>query len=94
MLIRFIQFDFAGRLGLADGRYLARGQAEDESDRVLIVRTFGAPHPESRLRRRRTKPVTSPANPETVPVTRVTVASSDPFESDRSRQTVAGGNRG
>ena len=50
----------------------------------MIVQTLGAAHPESRMRRRRTRPVESPAVPETVPVTRVTVASSEPFEDDTS----------
>jgi hypothetical protein len=49
---------------------------------VLIVQTFGAPHPAKRPRRRRkAKPVEPPAEPETVPVTRVTVAEAKPFES-------------
>jgi uncharacterized protein (DUF2384 family) len=50
---------------------------------VLIVQTLGAPHPEARSRRRRTRTADSPAEPETVPVTRVTVAESDPFEGER-----------
>jgi hypothetical protein len=49
---------------------------------VLIVQTLGAPHPEARLRRRRARTVDPPATPETVPVTRVTVAESDPFEDE------------
>jgi hypothetical protein len=48
------------------------------------VQTLGAPHPESRLRRRRARAVDSPAHPETVPVTRVTVAGGEPFEDDRA----------
>jgi len=83
MLLPFAQFDFAGRLGLADGRYLARAVEEGESDRVLILQTLDAPHPESRLRRRRARPVEPPAHPETVPVTRVTVAESEAFERER-----------
>jgi hypothetical protein len=46
---------------------------------VLIVQTLGAPHPEHRPRRRRARRVPPPAPPETVPVTRVTVAESEPF---------------
>ena len=67
---------------MADGRYLARAEREGEADRVLIVQTLDAPHPESRLRRRRARAVESPAHPDTVPVTRVTVARSDRFESE------------
>jgi hypothetical protein len=80
MLLPFTQFDFAGSLGLGDGRYLARAQEAGETDRVLIVGTLGAPHPEARLRRRRARRVEPPAEPETVPVTRVTVARSEPFD--------------
>jgi len=82
MLLPFTQFDFAGQLGLADGRYLARATEEGEADRVLIVQTFGAPHPERRMRRRRTRRVEAPGEPETVPVTRVTVARSEPFDGE------------
>ncbi len=78
MLLPFVQFDYAGRLGLADGRYVAR-----EPDRVLIAETFGAPHPAKRRgRRRRAKPAEPPATPETVPVTRITVVRSDPFDDE------------
>ena len=79
MLLPFTQFEFAGELGLADGRYLERAQERGEADRVLIVQTLGAPHPERRLRRRRARRV-EPGEPESVPVTRVTVAGSEPFD--------------
>lgn len=51
---------------------------------MLIVQTLGAPNPARRSRRRRRKaePVEPPASPETVPVTRVTVARSTPFEGE------------
>jgi hypothetical protein len=87
MLLPFVQFDFAGRLGLADGRYLARALEREETDRVLILQTLGAPHPGSpRLHRRRARRIDPPAHPETVPVTRATVAGSDPFEDQRDAQ--------
>jgi hypothetical protein len=86
MLLSFTQFDFAGELGLADGRYLARAQAEGEVDRVLILKTLGVPHPERRAKRRRARRVESPGEPETVPVTRVTVARSDPFDGEAAAQ--------
>lgn len=53
---------------------------------MLIVQTLGAPHPESRLRRRRAQAVEPPAAPEAVPVTRVTVAESEPFEAERAAE--------
>jgi hypothetical protein len=55
-------------IGLPEGRYLVR---EDETERVLIVQTQGARRAERRIRRRG-KPV-DPGEPETVPVSRVTV---------------------
>lgn len=69
MLLPFVQLEFAGLIGLPDGRYLAR---EDEAERVLIVQTLGAPRPGGRGRRR--VRAVDPGNPESVPVTRVTVA--------------------
>jgi hypothetical protein len=53
---------------------------------VLIVQTLGAPHPEARLRRRRARVVSAPASPEAVPVTRVTVAESRPFDDRREAE--------
>jgi hypothetical protein len=73
-LIPFVQLEFAGELGLPEGRYLSR---DDEGDRVLVVQAFGAPRPTSRLARR-TKPV-DPDEAELIPLTRVTVAFPDRF---------------
>lgn len=78
MLVPFVQFEFAGLIGLPDGRYLSR---EDGSEQVLIVEAIGAPRP-SRRARRRPRPV-APAEAEAVPLTRVTVAGAERFE-DRS----------
>ena len=74
-LIPFVQLEFAGLIGLPEGRYLAR---DDEGDRVLIVQGFGVPKPPGRLQRR-PRPV-DPEEEESVPVTRVTVALADRFE--------------
>ena len=63
----FVQLELAGRIGLPEGRYLVR---EGDAERVLIVQELDAPPP--RRRRRRARPV-EPAEPEQVPVTRVTV---------------------
>ncbi len=82
-LLPFVQFDYAGRLGLHDGRYLVRGDESGEGDleRVLVVTTLGAPFPGRRGgRKRKAKAVESPAEPEHVPVTRLTVARSEPFD--------------
>ena len=73
-----MQFEFAGRLGLADGRYLAR---EDDGERVLVIETAGAPPP-PRRRRRRPRRVEADAGPAPLPLTRVTaVRAQEPFDS-------------
>lgn len=77
-LIPFVQLEFAGALGLPDGRYLSR---EEEGDRVLIVQLFGAPKPPGRLAPR-TRPV-EPEDEDTVPVTRLTVAFPERFTGER-----------
>ena len=74
-LIPFVQLEFAGQIGLPEGRYLAR---EDDGDRVLVVQGFGVPKPPGRLQRR-TRAV-DPDDEETVPVSRVTVALAERFE--------------
>lgn len=68
-LFGFVQLDFAGRLTVADGRYVVRG---DDRERVLVVETLGAPPPTGRRRR---KPRGADANdmPAELPLTRVTV---------------------
>lgn len=51
-LFGFAQFEFAGPLALADGRYLVRDQRAEGAESVLVVQTLGAPRPPSRRRRR------------------------------------------
>jgi hypothetical protein len=67
----FVQFEFAGTLPVADGRYLAREAGEDGAQSVLVVETLGAPSPPGRRRRR-----PSEADPDgdlpTVPLARAT----------------------
>lgn len=53
---------------LADGRYLATGEA---GENVLVVRTLGAPPP-PRRRRRRAREADAAAEPAALPLTRVT----------------------
>lgn len=74
-LIPFVQLEFAGQIGLPDGRYLSRD--DGEGDRVLIVQAYGAPKPTSRLARK-TRAV-EPDDEELIPLTRVTVAFPDRF---------------
>jgi hypothetical protein len=67
----FVQFDFAGTLPLADGRYLA-GEPDSGEETVLVLQTIGAP-PQGERRRRRGR--SAPADPEPAPLalTRATV---------------------
>lgn len=81
MLLPFVQLELPGAIGLADGRYLAAAGADSSEERVLIVKTRGAPRPAGRLRRR-SRPVER-AEPAKVPVTRVTVAAGERL-ADRS----------
>jgi len=87
----FVQLDFGGALGVADGRYVVR---DDDGQSVLVVETVGAPPPPRRRRRRPRESAPDPM-PETLPLTRVTVVRSDhPFatEEDAARwldETVA-----
>ncbi|HEX5763610.1 MAG TPA: hypothetical protein VFY04_10895 [Solirubrobacterales bacterium] len=76
----FAQFEFAGALGLADGRYLAREGGEAERQRVLAIETLGAPPPPGR-RRRRPRDAESGADSRALPLTRATaIRAYEPFE--------------
>jgi len=70
-LFGFVQFDLAGTLPLADGRYLA-GEPESGEETVLVLQRLGAPSPGERRRRRGRS---APADPEPAPLnlTRATV---------------------
>jgi hypothetical protein len=74
-----VQFEFPGTLDVPDGRYLARGE---NGQRVLVVETIGAPPP-PRRRRRKPKGSDPDAEPNPVPLSRVTVVQAEePLESD------------
>jgi hypothetical protein len=65
----FVQLEFAGALGLEQGRYLAR-----EPERVLVVAVADAPPaPRRRLRRPRPQDIDPDAKPRPVPLTTLTV---------------------
>ncbi|MGN6257965.1 MAG: hypothetical protein ACTHN3_09500 [Solirubrobacterales bacterium] len=71
-LFGFVQFDFAGTLPLADGRYLAgsaNGAVEDEW--VLVLKTIGAA-PAGRRKRRRGRASAVEAESAPLSLTRVT----------------------
>lgn len=72
-LFGFVQFELAGTLPLADGRYLAGpGTAEGEEEWVLVVNTTGAPAAEGRPRRRRGRSAEADPAPPPLRLTRVT----------------------
>lgn len=76
-----MQLEFAGRLAVADGRYLARDAGADGAKWVLVVETLGAPPPPGR-RRRKPRSAESDDRP-TLPLARVTaVRAFEPFDSD------------
>ncbi len=76
-----MQFDFAGPLPLADGRYLARG-GTGAAETVLVIGTIGAPPPPSR-RRRRPKSAERDAEPSSLPLARATaIRAFAPFETE------------
>jgi hypothetical protein len=66
----FAQFDFAGTLPLADGRYLAHRE-EDGGESVLVVQTVAAP-PRPPRRRRRPRESEAGAPPAELPLARAT----------------------
>jgi hypothetical protein len=68
-LFGFAQFDFAGRLAVADGRYVLR---DGDLERVLVVETLGAPPPTGR-RRRKPRDAQADETPAELPLTRITV---------------------
>jgi hypothetical protein len=69
-LFGFTQYDFAGTLAVADGRYLARDEAGEESS-VLVVGTLAAAPMPSR-RRRRPRPAEEAEGAPQLPLTRAT----------------------
>lgn len=75
-----MQFDFAGALPLADGRYLARAPEPSEEESVLVLLRIGAPQAPGR-RRRRGREVEAGAEPQALTLTRVTaIRAFEPFE--------------
>jgi hypothetical protein len=91
-LFGFVQLDFAGTVGLPDGRYLARGEPappalrsgenEEAPQSVLVIATHGAP-PRIRRRRKRPQKADPEAEIESLPMVRVTaVRAFEPFGDD------------
>jgi hypothetical protein len=76
----FVQFEFAFPLGPADGRYVTRAEAGGDPERIVVLRTVGAPR-RSRLSRR-SRRVEGGAEPEPVPTARATVIGLRRLESE------------
>jgi hypothetical protein len=76
-----VQFEFAGTLGVAAGRYLARDGGAEDRQSVLVVETLGAPAAAGR-RRRQAREVAPEAPLPDLPLTRVTtIRAFAPFDS-------------
>jgi hypothetical protein len=73
----FVQFEFAYPLGPADGRYVTRAEAGGEADRIVVLRTIGAPRRAPVGGRRRARKVEDGEGPAPVPVARATVIRAD-----------------
>ena len=73
----FVQLEFGYLLGPADGRYLVRMPGTEDVERVLALRTLGAP--QRRLLRGRRGTMVALAEAEPVPTSRATVIHPEPF---------------
>jgi hypothetical protein len=83
-LFGFTQFDFAGALAVADGRYLVR---DGRREQVLVIETLGAPPP-ARRRRRRPRDAEVGEPPPELPVARATVVLAfNEFEDEQAAAT-------
>src|SRR5688572_17194042 len=76
--------EFAGLIGLPEGRYVARSEHGEE---VLVVQAPGAPQGR-RGRRRRGRP-TKPSEIDAVPFTRVTVVAAERLEDGDAERWLA-----
>lgn len=83
-LFGFAQFEFAGALAVADGRYVVRDG--DGSESVLVLETLVAPAPPSR-RRRRPRQAEVGAETPPLPLTRATAVRA--FEAFASEQEAS-----
>lgn len=85
-LFPFVQFEFGFLLGPSDGRFLLRPGPGRDAERVLALKTLGAPE---RRRRRRGRSVQQ-ADPEPVPTTRATVIGAQPLAGPEARSWLEG----
>jgi hypothetical protein len=75
----FVQFEFGFLLGPHDGRYLRRAGPDAEPERVVVLRTLGAP--QRRLLGRRRPKAVDAGEVEPVPTARATIVEAKPYDS-------------
>jgi hypothetical protein len=78
---RFVQWEFAGRLGPDPGRYVVRRFAGDDARQVVVIAGLEAPR-RRRVSSRRAVRAEAGAAPPAAEVTRATVISTDPLPDD------------
>jgi hypothetical protein len=76
----FVQFEFAFPLGPPDGRYVTRPDADADPERIVVLRTVGAPR-RSRLSRRARAVEPGDDGPGAVPTARATIVRAAPLAS-------------
>jgi hypothetical protein len=82
-MLPFVQLEFAGLIGLPEGRYVSRSAAGEE---VLVVQLSGAPR--AGRRQRRGQP-SDPSEVESVPTSRVTVVSAERLDEQAAERWLA-----
>jgi hypothetical protein len=81
-LFGFVQFEIAGKLPLADGRYLVGSGEGGGEEWVLVLETVGASPAPGRRRRRRSRATVAEVEPGPIALTRVTaICASEPLPS-------------
>jgi hypothetical protein len=83
-LFLFVQLEFPWELGPADGRYMLRGRAGDEPERVVVLDTVGAGRRRGRLGTRHPQATPDPAS---VPTARATVIDPVPVSVERQARS-------
>jgi hypothetical protein len=78
-LFPFAQFEVAGRLGIADGRYLVRNEGRGTDD-VLVISSLQAPRRGRRRRSRRARAAGHSADADSLPANRATIVRTKPFD--------------
>ena len=91
-LFPFAQFEVPGRLGLPDGRYLAR-DISGEADDVIVISSLQALRRERRRRSRRVRDAGVAPETQELPVTRVTVVRATAFDDEGEAKTWLDGMR-